>query len=117
MKYLLLHLYNQAVVNIFNSFVSASRPMMKELRKLKVLLDAIRFRICAEWLPSDVNKFADAFLRRFPRGDLQILRQLRGSSVLGIQAPFDAFPFLPLGEHPYYLRNAMYQELYRPWNK
>lgn len=72
---LLLHVDNQAVVHITNSFVSASRPMMRELRKLKLELDHMGLKIKAEWIPSGANKFADGILRRFPRGDLQIKMQ------------------------------------------
>lgn len=116
-KELLLHADNQSVVHIANSFVSASRPMMRELRRLKVVLEEMGIHIRAEWLPSAVNKFADGLSRRFPRGDLQIRRQLRHSVVDGMKAPLDAFPFRPLGEHPFYLRTAMYQELNRDWSK
>lgn len=39
LDHLLLHVYNQAVVHVANSIVLSSRPMMTELRRLKLLLD------------------------------------------------------------------------------
>ena len=114
---LLLHIDNQAVVHITNSLVSASRPMMRELRRLKLVLDRMGLRVKSEWIPSVANKFADALSRRFPRGDLQIRRQLRRSIADGMLAPRDVFKFRPLGEHPSYLRRAAFEELKRDWDK
>lgn len=45
---------NQAVVHITNSFVSDSRPLMKELRRLKLVLQHHNVHFRAEWLPSAV---------------------------------------------------------------
>ena len=45
---LLLHVDNQAVVHITNALVSASRPMMRELRKLKRCLDRLGLQIRSE---------------------------------------------------------------------
>lgn len=112
---LLLHVDNQAVVHITNSLVSASRPMMRELRRLKVLLDHHGIRIRAEWIPSVA--IADALSGRFPRGDLQIRRQVRRSVLAGMNAPIEAFRFRPIGEHPRYLRHSIYQELSRSWGR
>lgn len=58
-KELMLHVDNQSDVHIANSFVSACRPMMQELRRLELVLDAMGVQIRAEWLPSAFNKFAD----------------------------------------------------------
>lgn len=73
-KDLLLNVDNQAVVHITNAFVSASSPMMREPRLLKVVLDHLGLQIQSEWIPSVANKFTDALARRFPRGDLKIRR-------------------------------------------
>lgn len=54
---------NQAVVYVLNAMLSASRPMMLELRKLEVLLSAIGVKLEARWIPSAVNRFADALSR------------------------------------------------------
>ena len=114
---LLLQVDNQAVMHIANSFLSARGPMMRELQKLKTVLDTKGVRIRAEWLPSAMNKFADGLSRRFPCGDFLIRRQLRNSVAAGMRAPLHAFPFRPLGEHLFYFRNAMYQEMDRYWDK
>lgn len=91
--------------------------MMRELRRLKTVLDVMGAQIRAEWLPSAMNKSADGLSRRFPHGDLLIRRQLRHSVAAGIGAPLDAFPFRPLGEHPFYFCTAMYQEMDCNWSK
>lgn len=116
-KNVLLHVDNQAVVHITNSFVSASRPMMRELRRLKVVLERLGVQIRSEWIPSVANRFADALSRRFPRGDLQIRRQLRRSVQAGMQAPTDVFPYRPAGEHPVQLRRQAYAELASSWSE
>ena len=56
----LLHEDNQAVVYILNAMVSASREMIVELRRLEVLLRALNVKLDARWIPSAVNRFADA---------------------------------------------------------
>jgi hypothetical protein len=61
---ILLHEDNQAVVSILNAMVSASRPMMAELRRLEVMLRALGVRIEARWRPSEVNRYADALSRQ-----------------------------------------------------
>lgn len=113
---LLLDIDNQAVDHITNSFVSASSPMMRELRRLKTVLDRQGFRIKAEWIPSVTNKFADGLSRRFFRGDLQIRRRLRRSVVAGMKAPVDVFPYRPLGEHPGFARRQAFEELRKEWD-
>jgi len=114
-KDLLLHVENQGVVHITNSFVSTSRPMMRELRKLKVVLDLLGILIRTGWIPSVANKFADGLSRRFPRGDLQIRRQLRRSVLDGVKAPRDTFKFRPVGENPVVQRKQAFAELARVW--
>lgn len=116
-KNLLLHVDNQAVVHITNGLVSASRPMMRELRRLKSVLDRMGLHIKSEWIPSAANRFADALSRRFPRGDLQIRRHVRRSVMDGMRAPIDAFPFRPVGEHPVFLRRQAFKELSEDWSK
>ena len=96
-KNVCMHVDNQAVVHITNSFFSASRPMMRELRLLKFVLERLGVHIRSEWIPSVANRFADAPSRRFPRGYLRIPRQLQRSVQAGIQAPTDVFP-VPSGK-------------------
>ena len=116
-RQVLLHVDNQEVVQINNSFVSASRPMMKELRRLKLVLDRMGIQIRSEWIPSAANRFADCLSRRFPRGDLQVKRQVRRSIADGMNAPRDVFKWRPLGEHPVYRRKAAYRELAETWKE
>ena len=59
---LLSHIDNQSVVHITISFVSASRPMIRELRRLKLVLDHLGVCIRSSWIPSAVNRFADCLL-------------------------------------------------------
>jgi hypothetical protein len=59
-KLILLHEDNQAVVHILNAMVSASRPMMAELRRLEVMLRILGVALEARWILSAVNRYADA---------------------------------------------------------
>ena len=73
---LLVHEDNQSVVSILNSMVSASKPMMAELRKLQRLLAVLSVRLDARWLPSAVNRYADALSRTWNPSDLQASAKL-----------------------------------------
>jgi hypothetical protein len=66
-----LCVYNTSVVQLTNAFVASSRPMMRELRRLKVVLDDLGLQIFSDWIPSVVNKFADGLSRRFSTGDVE----------------------------------------------
>lgn len=116
-KELLIHVDNSAVVHITNSFVSASRTMMRELRKLKVVLDRLGLQMWSEWLPSAMNRYADALSRRFPRGDLRIRRSVRHSILDGIPNGRYAFRYWPLGEPPVAARKQAFAELGAKWTK
>lgn len=111
-----MHTDNQSVAFIDSSFVSCSPAMMdRELRRLNLVPDALGIRIRAKPLPSVANKFADSLSRRFPRGDIQIRLQVRHSVLDGLEAPMDAFPLHPLGEHPVYRRRQAFENLGAPW--
>jgi hypothetical protein len=114
-RHLLIHCDNSPVVHVLNAMVSASRPMMRELRRLKFILDSIGITISTQWLPSVANRFADALSRRFPSGDLRVRRQLRRSVMDGMAAPVDVFPYRPLGEHPVFMRKQALAELAASW--
>jgi hypothetical protein len=103
-KFLRLCVDNISVKFVTRSFVAASRPMMRELRQLKRVLDYLGLQLTSEWLPSTLNKYADALARSFQAGDLSIRRPLRHSVMAGMQAPADSFPLRPLGENPVFLR-------------
>jgi hypothetical protein len=51
---------NSSVVHVTNAFVAPSRPMMRELRRLKKVLDELGLQLSSERIPSVANKFADA---------------------------------------------------------
>ena len=106
---------NTATVLVINAMVSASRPMMRELRLLKRELDRLKVHIDARWLPSVLNKYADALSRRFPRGGLRIRRSLRRSVADGMRAPATEFPYRPLGENPVLLRRQSMAALQTTW--
>lgn len=113
---LLLHVYNQVVVHICNSFVSTSSDLIRELRSLKAVLDSSRIFIRAQWLPSVRNRYAEFLSRQFPCGELQISRSLRRSVTDRMKAPLDAFKYRPTGEHPTYLRQTIMSELDAYWS-
>jgi hypothetical protein len=103
-KELLLRTDKTGVVHITNVPVSASQPMMRELRRLKHILENMGVSLITQWLPSVANKFADALSRRFHTDDLHVRRQLRCSILAGMKALIDAFPYRPFGEHPLFAR-------------
>lgn len=67
---------NQAVVSIINAMVSASKPMMTELRKLNVFLHELDIKLEARWIQTAVNRFADALSRTWNQGDVRASRTL-----------------------------------------
>jgi hypothetical protein len=74
---------NSSVVHVTNAFVASSRPMMRELRRLKKVLDELGLQLSSEWIASVANKFSDALSRRFSPGDLAVRQTLRRSVVDG----------------------------------
>lgn len=75
-RHLLLHEDNSAVVFILKFMVSASKPMMAELRRLQKMLVALGISIEARWIPSAVNRFADSISRTWDPGDLWVSRRI-----------------------------------------
>jgi hypothetical protein len=90
---------------------------MRELRRLKKVLDELGLQLSSEWIPSVANKFADALSRRFSPGDLAVRQTLRRSVVDGMMAPLDSFPLRPLKEHPVFLRRQCHNELASHWSR
>jgi hypothetical protein len=116
-KVLRLCVDNTSVKFVTKSFAAASRPNMRELRQFKRVLDYLGLQLSSEWLPSILNKYAEALSRRFKAGDLSIRRTFWHLVMAGMQAPADSFPLRPLGEHPGFLRRKCYQELAADWPK
>ena len=75
-QHLLVHLDNQPVVRILKAMVSASPALISELRKLRSMLEILGIKIQSRWLPSAVNKYADALSRTWRPTDLRVTEQL-----------------------------------------
>jgi hypothetical protein len=110
-----LCIVNMSVVHVTSGFVASSRPMIRELRRLKVVFDQLGLQLSSEWLPSVANKFVDGLSRRFSPGDLELKETLRQSVVDGMLPPCDVFPLRPLGEHPVFLHRQCRTELASAW--
>lgn len=95
---MLLHEDNQGVVYILNSMVSASKVMMAELRQLEVLMRVLGVKIEARWIPSAVNKFADALSRTWDPGDARATDALVSSIQKEFGLSHVAFRTRPLGD-------------------
>jgi hypothetical protein len=118
MSLLRLCVDNKGVVAVTNAFVSSSSGMMRELRRLKRVLDDAGLQLATEWIPSAANKFADSLSRRFPVGDLQVRETLVRSVVDGLRVTPTHFPHpATLGEHPVYARKRAFAELASTWNR
>lgn len=109
---------NTSVAHALRSFSSASTGMMRELRKLKRVLDRRGLQIRSEWLPSAANRFADRLSRIFSVGDIGTRKELVQSVVDGLELPREVLPYAgTLGEHPVYARRHSLDELRRPWHR
>jgi hypothetical protein len=78
---------NSSFVHVTNAFVASSKPMMRELRDFKKVLDELGLQFSSEWIPSVANKFADALSRGFSPGDIAVRQTLRRTVVDGMMAP------------------------------
>lgn len=95
---ILLQQENMAVVYAINAMVSSLPAMIAELRKLQAALSALNVHLDAKWLPSAVNRFADAPSQTWDPGDVRVSQHLL--STIAEQYRFDApaFSAQPLGE-------------------
>jgi hypothetical protein len=112
---LLLHEDNQSVVRILNAMVSASRPMMAELRRLETMMRVLGVRIEARWLPSAINRYADSLSRQWDPGDLCVTEQLVQSLSDAYAADVVVFPHRPVGEHPIARRKYLAVQMQEDW--
>lgn len=117
LKELLMRVENSVVVRITNSFVSASRYMMHELGRLKVLSDRLGVLIRSDWLLSAMNRYTDSLSRRLPRGDLRIRRSVRQSILDGMREGKYIFRHWPLGESPAAARKQAWLEMASEWKE
>jgi hypothetical protein len=97
---ILLHEDNQAVVHILNAMVSASRPMMAEIRRLEVMMRALGVRMEETWLPSAFNRYADSLSRQWDPGDVRVTEELVQSLSNSYAPGAIIFSHRPVGEHP-----------------
>jgi hypothetical protein len=96
---ILLHEDNQAVVYILNAMVSSSSRMMQERRRLQAMLHSLKVRIEARWIPSAVNRYADALSRQWDPGDVRATDELVRSLCSAYNPEAVVFPYRPTGEH------------------
>jgi hypothetical protein len=68
---------NSSVFHVTNAFVASSKPMRREHRRLKEVLDELGLQLSLEWIPSVAHKFADALSRRYSPGDCYALLRMR----------------------------------------
>jgi hypothetical protein len=108
---------NSSVVHVTNAFVASSRPMMREIRRLKKVLDDLGLQLSSEWIPSVATTFVDSLSLRFSPRDLAVRQTLRRSVVDRMMAPLDSFPLRPLEEHPIFLRRQCHNELASHWSR
>jgi hypothetical protein len=114
-KQILLHEDNQAVVHILNAMVSASRPMMAELRRLEVMLRILGVKLEARWIPSAVNRYADALSRQWDPGDVCATEALVESLCSAYELDAVVFPYRPVGEHPIARRKYLETQMGEDW--
>ena len=100
MRKLLPYGDNQAVCFILNAMVSSSKQMMAEPRRLHVMMRTLGVSIEARWLPSAVNRFADALSQTWDPGDVQTTRKLLASIQDEHRLESVVFASQPLGETP-----------------
>lgn len=113
---ILLHEDNQAVVYILNAMVSASRPMMAELRKIEKLLRVLGVRIDSRWIPSAVNRFADSLSRTWDPGDIEATESVVRDLVEEHGLDAVAFGARPFGERLAARRKYLDSEMEANWN-
>lgn len=95
---LLVHEDNQGVLSIFNAMVLSIPAMISELKKLRKFLQALEVRKEARWLPSAVNRFADALSRTWRPGDIRVSRRLLRSICRQYDFDLPAFQLRPMNE-------------------
>ena len=112
---LLLHEDNQAVCFILSAMVSSSKPMMAELRRLYVMMRTLVVSIEARWLPSAVNRFADALSRTWDPGDVQATGNLLASIQDEHRLDSVVFASRPLGETAVARRKYLATQMMEDW--
>jgi hypothetical protein len=89
--------------------------MMQELRRLQAMMVALGVRIEARWLPSAVNRFADALSRQWDPGDVRATETLVRSLCDAYALNDVVFPYRPVGEHPMARRKYLTAQMGEYW--
>jgi hypothetical protein len=111
----LLHEDNQAVAHILNAIVSASPPMMADLRRLQVMLREFGVRMEARRLPSAINRYADSLSRKWGPGDFRVTGELEQSLSNAYALGVVVFPHSPVGQHPIARRKYLQTQMAEGW--
>lgn len=85
---------------MLNAMVASSPAMMRELRKHRVLLQALGVELQALWIPSAVNRFTDRLSRTWDPGDCRDTEALIDSIQSQYQLDEITFRYRPLHEPP-----------------
>jgi hypothetical protein len=112
-RQILLHEDNQSVVH--NTMVSASRPMMAELRWLEAMLRALGVRVEARWLPSAVNRYVDSLSRQWDPGDVFVTEELVRSLSSVHASDAVSFSYRPVGIQPVERRKFLATQMLDDW--
>lgn len=86
------------MVYVLNAMVSASKPVMAELRGLQRMMAAPGVTIESRWLPSAVNRYADALSRTWDPGDARATGSFLGSIWREYHLDHVVFHLRPMGE-------------------
>lgn len=115
-RQILLHEDSQSVVTILKVMVSAIPPMMAGLRKLRKLLHAFGVQLEARWIPSAVNRFADALFQTWNPQDVvftcTLVQSLQRPYILNAPLLFSR----PLNETRSSMIKQIREQLQQPWD-
>jgi hypothetical protein len=101
-------------VHILNAM--ASRPMMAELWRLESMLRILGVKWEARWIPSAVNRYADALSRQWNPGDVCDTEAIVESLCSAYEPDSVVFPYRPVGEHPIALRKYLETQIGKDWD-
>jgi hypothetical protein len=88
---------------------------MAELRGLDVMLRILGVKLEARWLPSAVNRYADALSRQWDPGDFCATEALVESLCSAYEPDAVVFPYRPVGEHPIARRKYLKAQMGEDW--
>ena len=86
------------MVYVLKDMVSASKPLMEELRRLQRTMQVLGASIEARWLPSAVNRYADALSKTWDLEDMRATECLFSSIQEEYRLEYVVFAKRPLEE-------------------